>query len=158
MIPLALVSHPFIAQLSNQLITVIALVGGLMVAVIVSVTAIYFHHRKNQLWHETARIALEKGQPVPPMPLRDEELELRPPPGVSFAEWHEAKLVESRTHAFRGGLVLLGVGAGLVLMMPPGSNALGAIPGFIGVALIVNALIERCTARKPKRETQPPPA
>ena len=88
------------------------------------------------------------------MPLRDEELALRPPPGVSFTEWHQAKLAESRGHEFKAGLVLAAIGAGLYLIM--GWTA-GAIPGFIGVALLINALIARRSSRcGPTTESNPP--
>ena len=152
------VSDSFLATTLNsgQILTLIIAIGGLLVGGVAAVSAIYFHHRKNQMWHETARIALEKGQPVPPMPLRDEELALRPPPGVGYADWHKARLEESRTHAFRGGLVLIGVGLGLHLMLGPG-NMIGAIPGLVGVALIINAVLERFTAgRDAKSESRPP--
>jgi Flp pilus assembly protein TadB len=137
---------------------VIIVVAAFIVAIIVTVSALYFQHRKQQMWHETARLALEKGQPLPAMPPRDEELAMRPPPGVSFAEWQQAKLAEARTHAFRGGLVLVAVGAGLHLMLGS-QNYLGAIPAFIGLALIVNALIERFVLRRdtaPANESRPP--
>ena len=136
---------------------IVAVVGGLSLAAIVTVSALFFQHRKRQLWHETARIALEKGQPLPPMPPTDEELESRPPAGVSFAEWNEAKRAESRRHDFKGGLVLIAVGLGLSLMVPPGNNAVGAIPGLIGVALLVNALIERVSSRNDHLTNSRPP-
>ena len=145
-----------LAAVSNPTIGFTVAIIGLLIGGITAVSAIYFHHRKNQMWHETARIALEKGQPVPPMPLRDEELALRPPPGVTYAEWHKARLEESRTHAFRGGLILIGVGLGLHLMLGPG-NMIGAIPGLVGVALIINAILERFSARRDaKSEGRPP--
>lgn len=146
----------FSPLLALQTIPLVAIIGGLVIGGTIALSAIYFHHKRNQMWHETARLALEKGQPVPPMPLRDEELALRPPPGVSFAEWQQAKLVESRTHAFRGGLILVAIGIGLHLVLGPG-NMIGAIPGLIGVALIINALIERfALCRRDATENRPP--
>lgn len=154
--------NPLLAALpsfsSQQWFGLIAMIGGLSVGAIIATCAIYFHHKKNQMWHETARVALEKGQPVPPMPLRDEELALRPPAGANFAEWQEAKERESRNHAFRGGLVLIAVGLGLNIMLGA-RNMIGAIPGFIGVALLLHALIGFIAANlRSKNGNRPPRA
>lgn len=129
-----------------QLLIVIAVIGFVLIALVVPVAAIYFHHRKRQLWHETTRLALDKGQPAPPMPPEEEEeRELKPPAGVSFADWQAAKRAEARSHEIKGGLVLVAVGAGLVCFLwSIHSKAiwLGAIPGFIGLALLAHAAFE----------------
>ena len=74
--------------------------AGLAAGIIFGGLGMYFHHRRQALWHETARIALEKGQPLPPLP-NDEP-----------AQSHEDK-----KNDFRGGLVLIAVGAGLYLFL-----------------------------------------
>lgn len=134
-----------------QLIIVIAVIGFVLIALLVPVAAIYFHHRKRHLWHETARLALEKNQPVPPILAEEAENDLRPPAGVSFADWQAAKRAESRSHATKGGLVLIGVGAGLYLLFGAAGGGqmrwVGAIPGFIGVALLVHVLFESLLAK-----------
>ena len=77
---------PFLAfDFNPQSIPVVAIIGGLSLAAIIIVSGLFFQHRKRLMWHETARIALEKGQPLPPVPPTDEELDSRPPVGVSFA-------------------------------------------------------------------------
>lgn len=145
-----LASLPFaaITEFSvGHLYGLIGLIGGLLVAIIVPTAAMYFHHRRQQLWHETARIALEKGQPVPPRPRSDEEMELTPPAGVAYDEWLAAKRAQQWRHDIKGGLVLIAVGVGLYLML--GSSYLGAVPGMIGVALLVYAYFNRPAGPRP---------
>src|SRR5437660_1130186 len=43
-------------------------IGGLTFAAVMALGGMYFRHRQIALWHETARVALEKGQPVPAAP------------------------------------------------------------------------------------------
>lgn len=144
----------------GQLIAVIALMGGLLIGVIIPTVAIYFHHKRQQLWHETARIALEKGQPLPPIPAAAGQYENAPPPGVDFETWQAARRAEARGHQIKGGLVLIGVGAGLYLFFAAAGGGqmrwIGTIPGFIGVALLVHALFESLFAKDPG--SRPPQA
>ena len=102
--------------------------AGLASGIIFGGLGMYFHHRRQAMWHETARIALEKGQPLPP--LQDAEPE---------------KPEEMRHNDFRGGLVLVAVGAGLYLFLNaflgPAFGLIGVIPGFIGVALLLYGLL-----------------
>ncbi|HVO20605.1 MAG TPA: DUF6249 domain-containing protein [Anaeromyxobacter sp.] len=96
------------------------------VAVIVAVVA-YARHRNQRLRHETIRLALEKGQPLPadlldPVDHQDRDPGLRD---------------------LRRGLVLLAVGVGtcLYLGFSPYSGAhhqwaAGLIPGLMGLAYI----------------------
>lgn len=120
-------------------------IAGLLFGGTIAVVAMILHHRRQRLWHETARIALEKGQPIPA--LREDELAPQPPPGMSYAEWLRLRREHERGHGLRGGLVLIAVGVGMLLMLGPG-NYVGAIPGLIGVALIVSALLERFMSRR----------
>lgn len=148
---------PLAAIIDNvgQLIVVISLIGGLIIGVTIPIAAIYFHHKRQQLWHETARLALEKGQPVPPMAASAAELEHTPPAGVSFQEWQAARKAEARGHQIKGGLVLIAVGAGLYLFFGAAGGGqmrwMGTIPGFIGVALLLHALFESLSARSPTK-------
>jgi hypothetical protein len=111
---------------------------GLVFGGVMGLAGMYFHHQRQRLWHETTRIALEKGQPVP-----------------VYREDHESsqrQATELRQHDLRGGLVLIAVGGGLYLFFRAVSNesvaALGYIPGLIGVALIVHWVIARAFAKK----------
>lgn len=109
--------------------------GGLASGIIFGGLGMYFHHRRQALWHETARIALEKGQPLPP--LQDGENSPANTPKESD---------------FRAGLVLIAVGAGLYFflnaLIGPAFGLIGAIPGFIGVALLLYASLNAVLKRK----------
>lgn len=112
-----------------QLIPIVAIAGGLLVASIAIIGGLLTAHRRQQMWHETARIALEKGQPLPPMP-DDEELESKP---------------AERGGDIRVGLILIAVGAGLYVflgqLVSRNLGYVGAIPGFIGIALLLFGLL-----------------
>jgi len=133
-------------DVSEHVIGLVALIGSLGFVAVMALAVFHFQSKKRQMWHETARIALEKGQPLPPMPKTDEELALTPPPGASLAEWEAVQRARERRGSLKGGLIALAVGIGLYVMMGPDAGKVGAIPGLIGVALIVHALIERLPA------------
>ena len=114
----------------------LALVGFIIGAVL------YYKHSREAMWHETARLALEKGQPLPA------------PPGAE----EPAPLQIKTTHGdIRAGLILIGVGAGLAIFFKciglRDGMGIGAIPGFIGVALLLFGLF----TRKPSPPENPPP-
>jgi hypothetical protein len=93
------------------------------------VSSMYFKHQKQRLWHDTARLALEKGQPVPTMP-KDED----------------APRHRHRGGDIRAGLILIATGVGLYLFFNSMSNKngagyIGAIPGLIGVALLLHGIL-----------------
>jgi hypothetical protein len=117
------------------------LFGGTM-----GIAAMYFSHRRRELWHQTTRLALEKGQPLPAMP---DESERRPDPK------------EETSNDFRGGLVLIGVGFGLFLFLQQVAGRsvgyVGAIPGFIGVALLISGVVRASMARKNSSTSGRPP-
>jgi formate-dependent nitrite reductase membrane component NrfD len=115
---------------------------------IIVFVALYFAHERRRLWHETARIALEKGQPVPPNP--------------DTNNTHVAR-EKSPASDVRGGLVLIAVAVGLYLGLSgirsgPGPHLIGAyICGGIGIALLLNALITVVFARKSSDVSTRPP-
>ena len=99
--------------------------------------------RKAELHHETIRLALEKGQPLPP--------ELLDPPVAA-----EPKIKVSDR---KSGLILIAVGIGLYFFflgiaepmnIPVGVRWVGLIPGLIGVALLINWAFERDGAKNDK--------
>jgi hypothetical protein len=115
-------------------VAIIAVGGGLVLAGVVASIAIIFgikhSERRQQMWHETARLALEKGQPLPPLPE-----DLRPP---------EKK--EECEDDFRSGLISIATGAGIYLFFVAmglhNLRFIGAIPGLIGVALLLHAILK----------------
>ena len=102
---------------------------ALPIGVIIVVSGMYFRHQQQKLWHETARIALEKGQPLPPLPAEDQN------------EDRGSELASD----FRSGLILVGTGIGLRFIVGPG---IAAVVGFIGVALLVYATFALMFRRK----------
>ena len=137
--PLPMSPHILAEITGSQLIAIAGIAANALVASVVIIYGLKFVKRRKELWHETARIALEKGQPIPPM-----------------SEAKPSK-TDANSEELRYGLVFIASGAGLALFLGTvagsGLAYIGAIPGFIGVALLLNALIN--TRRK---RTETPPA
>jgi len=133
---------PFLADLSNLPWVAIVAVGGSMLLTIVVIVGglIIAYHRQKQ-WHETARLALEKGQPLPA------SQEAAPPP---------RKTSSGIGGDIRAGLILIAVGAGLYIflgtLVGQALGYVGAIPGFIGIALLLYGLLSALLKRN-----DPPP-
>jgi hypothetical protein len=101
-----------------QWLAAIALPVGIVAIVLT------FRHRRQKLAHETMRLMIEKGLPVPT------ELINPPPP------------VRPPKSDLRRGLIWLAVGIGLAILLlktfeDSGLWALGLIPAFIGVAYLL---------------------
>jgi hypothetical protein len=130
--------------------------SGLVAGVIFGGLGMYFQHRRQAMWHETARLALEKGQPVPPSPdLPADESSPWASTGLPAAEARAEMIEQIRAQRIRGymtgGLVNVAVGAGLFIALwqvSPATAYFAAIPGFIGIALVLVALFEVMTGRK----------
>ena len=141
-----LFSLPFagIVGLGASELLVIALVLVMMIVLPITVVAIalFFKHRQQHLWHETARLALEKGQPLPA------------PAAGSFPAPGDAR---TGRNDVRTGLILIAVGIGIaVFFRSVGSrdaSGIGAIPGFIGIALLLFGLFSR---QKSPTDNHPP--
>jgi hypothetical protein len=114
------------------------IVAALIIGLAVVICGLYFQNRRREMWHERVRIALEKGQPLPPSV--EEET---PSPKASKNE---------AADDIRSGLICVGVGGGLYLFLGAiGGQALGyvgAIPGFVGIALLLFGLIRLAVGRK----------
>jgi len=132
----SLFSH-FLANISDiPWVAIIAIVGSFLMGPVVIFIVFQSIQRRHQLWHETARVALEKGQPLPPMPA-----DVAPPPPTEIKPSND----------IRTGLILIATGAGLFIFLNTlvgrGLGFVGAIPGFIGIALllfgILNAVLKR---------------
>ena len=125
-------------------IVILALIFGLIA------TSLYFRGKERERWHETVRLALEKGHPIPNM---NEVL------SAPIAQALSARLAPECRHRQRmglvtGGLVNIAVGIGLYygLSEMPGvqfARYFALIPGLIGVALLLSALIDAVFSDKP---------
>lgn len=129
-------------------LVIIVGICGVIVGGIMGILGMFFDYQRKKLAHDVARLALEKGQPVP---------------SEFAAEEHRGphRSGTDRNHRdLRGGLVLMGVGAGVYLFLAAVSDnrvaLLGAVPGFIGVALVLYWLLVRLMS--PKQDNPPPPA
>jgi hypothetical protein len=126
-----------LAEISGaQWIAIAAILGGLTFTILLIFFGLKFVQRRQELWHETARVALEKGQPLPPLP-RDMQAPRSEP---------------RRATDFRAGLVLLATGVGLYLFFQtflPALRFVAAIPACIGVALLLFLLLSDYREDKP---------
>jgi len=141
-LPLLASLNPLFSALDGTWIAVIGIAGGIVITVVAIVGGLITANRRQAMWHETARVALEKGQPMPKSP--DDEAEV------------EAEK-NSEGGDIRAGLILIAVGGGLYLFLSNIGGGkvgyVGAIPGFIGVALLLFGLLSLAFKRK-----DPPPS
>jgi hypothetical protein len=139
--------HPLpLADISNlPWIAIIAIIGSFLIAIVGMVAGLWFAQRRQQMWHETARIALEKGQPLPQLP------------GAAVTP----KQPFNSGNDFRSGLIMIATGVGLYLffdaLMGRRMAYLGAIPGLIGVALLLYAVLNSLFGRKASSPADRPP-
>lgn len=106
---------------------IVAIVGAFGMIIMIVGIVFYYAHRRNKMLHETLRAMIEKGVPIPPelltKPNQDSPSQDRP---------YRAR------NDLRGGLILVGVGAGLIMV----AGKVGWILVFIGAARLVVWLIE----------------
>jgi hypothetical protein len=117
----------------NQPLTV-AIVFGFIIALILIRS--FFRSRDLQMWHETTRIALEKGQPLPPA------LQGIGPVFRRGNAWWE----------FRRGIILLAISVGLYFTpTESGSWNRGwiAVPASLGAAFLLLSLLAALRGDKP---------
>ncbi len=118
-------------------IVILALVFGLIA------TNLYFKSKERERWHETVRLALEKGHPIPNM----NEALSAPIEQALTSRLAPDSRQKQRMGLVTGGLVNVAVGIGLYfgLSEMPGvqfARFFALIPGLIGVALLISALID----------------
>jgi hypothetical protein len=132
-----------LAEISGaQWIAIAAILGGLTFTILLIFFGLRFVQRRQELWHETARVALEKGQPLPPLP-RDMQPAKDP----------------NGNNDMRVGLVMIATGAGLYLFFAAfvyPLRFLAAIPGFIGIALVLYAVFNPQLKQKHPPADRPP--
>jgi hypothetical protein len=127
-------------------ISTVAIACAVPVAIVVATMA--YKHRSEKLWNETARLALEKGQPIPERPLSEDEMKIRAPSGMDLAEWERSRRRRRREKDMRGGLITLAIGVALYLAergaqsssRAPLGHTLAPILMGIGAALLLSAL------------------
>lgn len=119
---------------------------GLIFAFVIVIVAIanWRRFRQEKLWHDTARLALEKGQPLP-AGMTPDNLSASCRRGGRNRPWND----------LRGGLVLIAVGTGVYLAIPGPARLWGFMPGMIGVALLVAGLIGLATRGRNGAENDP---
>ena len=154
----------YFAELSGngELSLLLAVVLCLAIPIIAIVLYFRSRHQRDKLWHETARLALEKGQPLPPLPHSDEDLKNVPPPGANPEEWWGWKRERRRQRDLRRGLILLAVG--VALLLPHGHGRFGdgdiSIGAYVmtglGLAMLINAYLQS-TGRPPGNDFRGPP-
>src|SRR5882672_8919863 len=81
-----------------HMIAIIIPLAGMLLGGIIAYNAMHFKAESRRQWHETARIALEKGQPLPRLPDDDEPVPSDVPK-------------RSGNGDIRSGLILIAVGA-----------------------------------------------
>jgi hypothetical protein len=130
----------------SHAIAIVIPVAALILAGVIVVSALYFQNRRRELWHETARLALEKGQPLPAIPDED---------ATSAQRQREQ---DDGTNDFRAGLILLGTGIGLFFFLgrfvKHELGYVGAVPGFIGLGLLLFGIL-RLVLKRPANENRP---
>lgn len=102
---------------------------------VIVVVGMAMKNQERERWHETARLAIEKGVPVPVMPQQ-----------VLAVNVPQTKH-RQRMGLITGGLVNIGIGIGVYLGLSAmdgigGVRFFGLIPAFIGVALILGAVLD----------------
>lgn len=135
---------PFLADMHIPFLTVMMLpLAGLGFGLVITLITHHFRNQEAIRQHETARIALEHGQPVPTF---------SDPWGAGRRTDPTQEPTKGWAGLLIGGFVNIAVGIGLYYMLVsiPGAYVArwaGLIPGLVGVALVLSALIVGLTSR-----------
>jgi hypothetical protein len=123
----------------------------LMIAVIV-IGILYFKNQREKMWNETARLAIEKGQPIPERPVNK----------FAIAPDNEAAYLRTQVRReVKIGLISLAAGIAISVHITMNQGwaigSAGAIPGLIGLAFLLNAWItNRSLSKIPHSDASPP--
>jgi len=115
--------------------TIIGLAPFLFVLFIILIFG-YFRMRRQQLWHETARLALEKGQPLPPF-------------------FNRGACGGRRRFLWLRGLIWMAAGVGIHYSRISLSKW-APIPFCIGLAMVIGGAIVHFITAKDKEEPAQP--
>lgn len=157
-----MLSSPPILGLFNleigHVIPIVAIVFPFLMVIAVQVAKSISRTQRERMRCEVMRAAIERGQPIPPEILRGTEDPEDEPFGRATAGSND----------IRTGLICMGVGAGMFLMFATfsiggfdglqGLRWIGAVPGFVGVALLINGFINRPNAAADAPREIPPAA
>ncbi len=121
---------PVFAQIPNSLYPLIIPLAGMALGLAAIIVGTVDKLQKRRLRHELLRVALEKGQPLPPELLDEKTAE------------------RAQRDDRRSGLISVAVGIALYvflgLLIPHyGVKWVALIPGFVGLALLLNWALER---------------
>jgi Domain of unknown function (DUF6249) len=105
------------------LIALVSVVAPFFFVFLIIAAFLFARYRRNRMLHETLRVMIEKGVPIPP--------ELIMPQGRSVRRGTRCDL--------RYGLIMIGLGVGLLVL----SLRIAWIALFIGAAFLLTWLIER---------------
>ncbi len=135
-----------IADLDSAMVLslpVIALVMPFLFVICIIGFGILKEYRYKKLQHETMRLLIEKGQPIPPELFAEKQADV----GLldKLNNLNKKKEKDDR----KVGLILIAVAIGLYFFfknmtgMPDGLCWVSLIPGLIGVALLINWALSR---------------
>lgn len=139
--PYSTMPHPALASLLASLTSGSPVMYIMMLPIsvfvimgVVAVVAIAFRSQERERWHETARMALEKGLPVPAMP-------------TNATAYAPPSRHRQRMALITPGLINVAIGVGLYAGLSAIQEAregrlFALVPGLIGVALILSAVID----------------
>jgi hypothetical protein len=126
-------------------IAIIVPVAGMIFVMSFGLFSMYTSHQRHVMWHQLARLALEKGQPMPEPPSDMPGWRTKTDPANT----------QERSRGYMiGGLINIAVGTGLFIALSQISKStayFAAIPFFIGIALLLGAGIEMLLSRNNSR-------
>lgn len=141
----ALQRTSFFAMTPPTFVIVVLPLAGIALGALGLVGGLWFTDRNRRRRHETIRLALEKGVPIPDTLLNEDEHGRRVAPQNPGGK--------SARNDLRSGLITFSVGVGIFLFFlgvgAGGAEWLAAIPAMIGLALMINGVIERFTPPPP---------
>jgi hypothetical protein len=125
------------SSFGQTMTAIVAIIAGCSIPIaIVALVGLnlYFRQRRNRMLHETLRAMIDKGVPIPPELFSKSELEKKQRP----------------RNDLRTGLILIGLGAGVVILF--NNHRAGFIVLFMGAAFLLASFLEK----KNNRNDQPP--
>jgi hypothetical protein len=101
----------------------------------------FFRMQREKLWHETARAAIDKGQPLPPAAAN----------WSGYGRWGRC----GGAWVWGRGLIWIAFGVGLYLVDKGGIGKWAPLPFCIGVAMLVVGLIQSFCSSKDDNSGNP---